>query len=56
MEQKGCEAIIYDHDRDLCVTRVGWVVVPDNDQGDFRHWRAVNISSLFYKSLNRIIV
>ena len=46
MERKGCESIIHDHDRDLWVTMVGWVDVPYSGWGDFRRWRAVNISSL----------
>ena len=29
-----------------CVTMVRWADVPDSDQGDFRHRRAVDISSL----------
>ena len=29
------------------VTMVGWADVPDSDWGDFRHWRAVDISSFF---------
>ena len=29
----------------LSVTVVGWVEVPDSDQGDFRHRRAIDISS-----------
>ena len=45
MEWKGCESSIHDHDIDLCVTMVGWVDVPDSGLGDFRHQRAVNISS-----------
>ena len=28
-----------------CVTMVRWADVPDSDWGDFRRWRAVNISS-----------
>ena len=28
-----------------CVTMVGWADVPDSDRGDFRHRRAVDISS-----------
>ena len=28
-----------------CMTMVGWADVLDNDWGDFRHWRAVDISS-----------
>ena len=27
MEQNGCDLIIHDHDRDLCVTMVGWMDV-----------------------------
>ena len=30
-----------------CVTMVGWADVPDSDRGDFRRWRAVDISSCF---------
>ena len=29
-----------------CVTMVGWADVPDSDRGDFRCWRAIDISSL----------
>ena len=29
-----------------CVTILGWADVPDSDRGDFRHRRAVDISSL----------
>ena len=36
MEQKGWELIIPDHERDLCVTVVGWVDVRVNERGDFR--------------------
>ena len=46
MEWKGCESIIHDHDCDLWVTMVGWVDVPYSDWGDFKHRRAVDISSL----------
>ena len=28
-----------------CLTMVGWVDVPNSDRGDFRRWRAVDISS-----------
>ena len=45
MERKGCELIIHDHGGDLWVTLVGWVDVPYSDWGDFRRWRAVDISS-----------
>ena len=31
-EQKGYESIIRDHDRDLCITMVGWVDVLDSDR------------------------
>ena len=49
MERKGCELIIHDHDRDLWVTTmVGWVDVPYSDWGDFRRWRAVDISSYYH--------
>ena len=27
LEQKDCELIIHDHERDLCVTMYGWVDV-----------------------------
>ena len=30
------------------VTMVGWVDVPDNERGDFRRWRAVDITSFNY--------
>ena len=30
-----------------CVTMVGWADVPDSDWGDFRHRRAVDISSCY---------
>ena len=42
MEQKGCESIIHDHDRDLWVIMVGWVDVLYSDWGDFRSRRAVD--------------
>ena len=45
MDRKGCESIIHDHDCDLWVTMVGWVDAPYSDWGDFRRWRAVDISS-----------
>ena len=45
MERKGCDSIIHDHDHDLWVTMVGWVDVPYSDRGDFRHRRAIDISS-----------
>ena len=45
IDRKGCESIIHDHDCDLWVTMLGWVVVPYSDWGDFRRWRAVDISS-----------
>ena len=45
MEQKGFELIIHDHDSDLWVAVVGWVDVRDSEWGDFRHQRAINISS-----------
>ena len=32
------------------VTMVGWADVPDSDWGDFRRWRAVDISSCFFRS------
>ena len=44
-ERKSCDSIIHDHDCDLWVTMVGWVDVPCSDWGDFRCWRAVDISS-----------
>ena len=31
-----------------CVTMVGWTDVPDSDRGDFRHRRAVDVSSYSY--------
>ena len=31
-----------------CVTMVRWADVPDSDRGDFRRWRAVDISSCFW--------
>ena len=48
MIQKGCESFVHDHGIDFCVIIVRWVDVPDNDQGDFRRRRAVDISSLFF--------
>ena len=45
MEQKGCESIIHDHNRDLWATMVKWVDVPHSDWGDFRCLCAVDISS-----------
>ena len=45
MEQKGCESIIRDHDRDIWVTIVGWVDVAYSEWGDLRHRRAIDISS-----------
>ena len=48
MEQKGCELIIHDHDVDLWVTMAGWVNVQFSYLGDFRHWRAVDLSSLIF--------
>ena len=45
MERKGCESIIHDHDSDLWVTMVGWVALLDSDWGDFKGWRAIEISS-----------
>ena len=44
MERKGCESIIHEHDRDLWVTMLGWVYVPDSDRGDFKRRRAVDTS------------
>ena len=43
IERKGCELIIHDHD--LWVAILGWVDVPDSDQGDFRRRLAIDISS-----------
>ena len=43
-ERRGCESIIHDHDWPR-VTMVGWVDVPYSDWGDFRHWRAIDLSS-----------
>ena len=43
MERKGCESIIHAHD--LWVTKVGRVDVPYSDWGEFRRWRAIDISS-----------
>ena len=43
MEQKGCELIIHDHDRNLWATMVGWVDVPYCDWGDFKRWHAIDI-------------
>ena len=40
-EQKGYESIIHDHDRDLCITMVGWVDVPDSD------WVTLDVGVLF---------
>ena len=31
---KGYESIIHDHERDLWVSMVGWVDVPDSDRGE----------------------
>ena len=45
MERKGYELIIHDHDRDLWVTTVGWVDVPDSGCGDSRCPSAVDIST-----------
>ena len=33
MERKGFELVIYDHDRDLRGTIMGWMDVPDSDWG-----------------------
>ena len=33
------------------VTMVGWADVPDSDRGDFRCWRAVDISNFIFISL-----
>ena len=38
-----CESSIHDHDIALWVTMVGWVDVPDNDQGDFRRQCAIDV-------------
>ena len=46
-ERKGCESSIHDHNIDFCVTMIECVDVPDSDWGDFRHRRAVDISSCF---------
>ena len=56
MERKGCESSIHDHDIDFYVTMVGCVDVPDSDRGDFRRWRAVNISSIVLSILEYIYV
>ena len=41
MERKGCESIIHDHYRDLCMCNHGGVGrLPDSDWGDFRRRRA----------------
>ena len=45
IECKGCELIIHANEHNFCVTMIGWVDVQDSDQGDFRHWYAVDISS-----------
>ena len=42
-ERKGCESSLIL----TCVTMVRWADVPDSDQGDFRRWHAVEISSLW---------
>ena len=48
MVQKECESSIHDHDIDFSVTMVGWVDVPDSEQGDFRRRHAVNIPIYYY--------
>ena len=46
----GCGSSIHDHDIDFFVTMVGRVDVPDTDQGHFRPWRVIDISSLTLES------
>ena len=48
MERKGCESIIHEHDRDLWVTMLGWVYVPDSDRGDFKRRRVVDTSGWYH--------
>ena len=45
IEQKGWVSVIYDHDRDHLVTKVGCKDLPDSDRSDFRCWCAVDSSS-----------
>ena len=45
MDKKGYKLSIYDHDIDFCVTMVEWVDVTDNDRGDIRRRRAIDISN-----------
>ena len=45
MEWNGHESIIHDHYRDICVTLVRWVGVPDCDWCDFRHQCALDTST-----------
>ena len=42
IEQKG---VIYDHERDLLVTKMRCKDLPDSDQSDFRCLHAVDSSS-----------
>ena len=45
IERKGSELIIHDNEHDFCVTKVRKVDILDSDWGDFRHRRAIDISS-----------
>ena len=45
IERKGCKLINNDHVRNLCVTMVGLMDVPDSGQGDYRRRRAFDTSS-----------
>ena len=45
MEWNRHESIIHDHYRDICVTLVRWVGVPDCDWCDFRHQCALDTST-----------
>ena len=56
MEEKRCESFIDDHDCNLCVTMVGWLDALDSDQGDFRHWHAVDISSCLCLCIHLFII
>ena len=47
IERKGYESSINDHDNDLHMTMMGWADVLDSYRGDFRRWRAVDISSFY---------
>ena len=55
MERKGCESIIHNHDRDLWVTMVEWLDVPDSDWGDFRCRHAIDISSYWNFHHDRMV-